>query len=201
MSAKTWNIAFFASHGGSNMQAIIDRLKLGDLPAKAALVLSNNSKSGAKQRAEAENIPFYHLSSVQYPNPDELDKAICDLLIEKQIDLIVLAGYMKKIGASTISKFGGRILNIHPALLPNFGGEGMYGMNVHNAVIEAKAKVSGPTVHVVDEYYDKGRILGQIEVPVLDEDTPDTLQARVLEKEHILYPEIVAKIVRGEIVL
>ncbi len=195
------NIAFFASHGGSNMQAIIDAIKNGKIHSSASLVISNNSDSGAIERAIKENIPYKHISRNKFDSDEEFDLSIINALQEHNINLIVLAGYMKKISNSVIRKFKGRILNIHPALLPKFGGQGMYGINVHSAVITAKEAISGATVHVVDELYDNGRILAQMTVPVYESDTPEDLQKRVLEIEHIIYPDTILKIENEEIML
>ncbi len=193
------NIGFLASHGGSNMQAIIDACKSGKLKATPAVVISNNVDSTALARARTEGIPHYYMSGKTHPGPGELDEAILHIFLSHAIDIIVLAGYMKKLGPKTLSHFQGRILNIHPALLPKFGGEGMYGMNVHKAVIAAGEKESGVTIHLVDEQYDTGAIIAQIKVPVLTDDTPETLAARVLEQEHLLYPETLRRIVTGEL--
>lgn len=183
------------------MQAIIDACKNGSLNAAPCCVISNNSNSQALARASKEGIPYYHISTSQYPNEADLDKAIIDAFIRHNVEIIILAGYMKKLGLSVIKQFKGKILNIHPALLPKYGGKGMYGNYVHQAVLQADDKVSGPTVHVVDEVYDNGRILAQKEVPVFPEDTIETLSSRVLEQEHILYPETLQRIAMGEIVL
>jgi phosphoribosylglycinamide formyltransferase 1 len=193
------NIGFLASHGGSNMQAIIDACKSGRLKATPAVVISNNSNSGAIARAKTEGVPYCYLSGKTHPGPGELDDAILDAFLRHSIDIVVLAGYMKKLGPKTLSHFRGRILNIHPALLPKFGGEGMYGIRVHEAVIAAGEKESGVTIHFVDEQYDTGPILAQTRVPVKSDDTPETLAARVLEQEHILYAETLQRIVTGEI--
>jgi phosphoribosylglycinamide formyltransferase 1 len=193
------NIGFLASHGGSNMQAIIDACKSGKLKATPAVVISNNSDSGAITRAKTEGIPYYYLSGKTHPGPGELDEAILNAFLRHQVDIVVLAGYMKKLGPKTLAHFRGRILNIHPALLPKFGGEGMYGIHVHEAVIAAGEKESGVTIHFVDEQYDTGKILAQTRVPVMPGDTPETLAARVLEQEHILYAETLQRIVTGEI--
>ncbi|MBN1381069.1 MAG: phosphoribosylglycinamide formyltransferase [Deltaproteobacteria bacterium] len=195
------NIGFLASHGGTNMQAIIDACKEGRLDAKPACIISNNPDSGALARAKKENIPHYHLSSLTHPDPEALDQAIVGTLISHQVDIVVLAGYMKKIGPLTLKYFDGAILNIHPALLPKYGGKGMYGMRVHEAVIAAGEKESGPSVHLVNEEYDAGPVIGQIRVPVLPEDTPETLAARVLEKEHELFSGVLQKIVQGVITI
>ncbi|MFH1052048.1 MAG: phosphoribosylglycinamide formyltransferase [bacterium] len=194
-------LGFLASHGGSNMQSIIDSCKTGKLDAKPCCVISNNSGSKALERAANEGIPNYHISSAKYPDPKELDKEIINKFTKHGVDTVILAGYMKKLGQSVINRFRGRILNIHPALLPKYGGKGMFGNFVHEAVIKAGEKFSGPTVHLIDEYYDKGRILGQKKVLVLPNDTVEILAARVLEQEHILFPEVLQKIAIGEIVI
>jgi len=194
-------IGFLASHNGSNMQAIIDAIKRGDLDAVPAVVISNNSNAYALERARKEGIPAYHLSIKQFNSEDELDQAILDTLVKHNVNIVCLAGYMKKIGHKVLSFYKNRILNIHPALLPKFGGKGMYGKFVHEAVLKAGETQSGCTVHIVDEIYDHGRILGQKVVPVYPNDTVETLSARVLEQEHILYPEILQKIAKGEIKL
>jgi len=195
------NIGFLASHGGSNMQAIIDACKSGKLQATPAVVISNNSDSGAIARAETEGIPYYYLSGKTHPEPEELDRAILETFLRHSVDIIVLAGYMKKLGPKTLSRFRGRILNIHPALLPKYGGKGMYGIRVHEAVIAAGEKESGVSIHFVDENYDTGTIIAQTRVPVMPDDTPETLAARILVQEHILYPATLQRIVTGEIPL
>jgi phosphoribosylglycinamide formyltransferase-1 len=194
-------IGFLASHGGSNMQAIIDACKSGKLQASPAVVISNNSNSGAIGRAKTEGVPYYYLSGKTHPGPGELDDAILDAFLRHSVDIVVLAGYMKKLGPKILTHFRGRILNVHPALLPKFGGEGMFGIHVHEAVIAAGEKESGVTIHFVDEQYDTGAILAQTRVPVKPDDTPETLAARVLEQEHILYAETLQRIVTGEIPL
>lgn len=192
-------IGFLASHNGSNMQAIIDSIKRGELDAVPAVVISNNSNAFALERAKKEGIPAYHLSSKHYPNEEELDQAILDTLIKHNVNIVCLAGYMKKVGPKVLNYFKNRVLNIHPALLPKYGGKGMYGKFVHEAVLKAGEKQSGCTVHLVDEHYDHGRILGQKIVPVFPDDDVETLAQRVLEQEHKLYPEILQKIAKGEI--
>lgn len=194
-------LGFLASHGGSNMQAIIDSCKNGTLNAVPACVVSNNSNSGALERAKNENIPNYHISSVQFANQDEIDSAIIDVFDKHGVNIVILAGYMKKLGERVIRHFKGHVLNIHPALLPKYGGKGMYGNFVHTAVLTAGEQFSGPTVHVVDEHYDKGRILAQKQVPVYPDDTIETLSARVLEQEHIIFSETLQKIAIGDIEL
>ncbi len=192
-------LGFLASHGGSNMQAIIDACKEGRLDAEPAVVISNNSGSTALERASREGIPHYHFSSATHPDPAELDAAILRALEEHKVDFVILAGYMKLLGPQTLRRYRGRILNIHPALLPKFGGKGLYGIKVHEAVLAAGEKVTGVTVHLVDENYDRGPIVAQCEVPVLEGDTSQSLAARVLEQEHKLFAATLQKIVRGEI--
>ncbi len=196
----TLQLGFLASHGGSNMQAIIDACKAGRLDAKPRVVISNNSEAMALQRARAEGIPHYHISALTHPGPRE-DKEMLRVLRMHGVDTVILAGYMKILGPVTLRAYAGRILNIHPALLPKFGGKGMYGKRVHEAVLAAGEKVTGVTIHLVDEHYDAGPIVNQRQVPVLEGDTAETLAARVLVQEHRLYVETLQKICRGEIVL
>jgi phosphoribosylglycinamide formyltransferase-1 len=194
-------LGFLASHNGSNMQALIDACKNGTLRATPAVVISNNGESGALRRAEAEGIPHYHLSSATHGDPEALDQAILDALLRHGTEVVALCGYMKKLGEKTLARFAGAILNIHPSLLPKFGGRGMYGIRVHEAVLAAGETETGATVHLVDAEYDTGPILAQIRVPVLPGDTPESLQARVLPFEHRLYRETLQRIAVEEIVL
>ena len=201
MAEKKLHLGFLASHGGTNMQAIIDACKEGHLEAEPRVVIGNNSRSGALERADKEGIPTCHLSSRTHPDPGDLDAAILAALQQHQVELICLAGYMKRLGAATLAAYRGRILNIHPALLPKFGGKGFYGRAVHEAVLAAGEKESGTTVHIVDQEFDHGPVLAQTRVPVHPGDTADLLAARVLEREHILYAETLQKIATGEIAL
>lgn len=192
-------IGFLASHNGSNMQAIIDACKAGALQATPALVISNNAGSGALDRARREGIAHCHLSSKTHASAELLDQAILDALLAHGVDIVVLAGYMKKLGDKTLAHFAGAILNVHPALLPKFGGQGMYGMHVHEAVLAAGETESGATVHLVTEEYDTGDILAQTKVPVLPGDTPQTLADRVLKVEHATFPQVLQQIALGEL--
>lgn len=194
-------IAFLASHGGSNMQAILDGCRDGSIPADPSLLVCNNPKAGAIDRARRSGMPHVVLNGKTHPDESQLDQAILGSLQASGAELVILAGYMKKIGPQVLHAYRNRILNIHPALLPKHGGQGMYGMNVHRAVIAAGETESGATVHLINEVYDEGPILQQARVPVLADDTPETLQARVLQQEHRLYPDTLAKIAQGEIVL
>ncbi|MBD3243419.1 MAG: phosphoribosylglycinamide formyltransferase [Chitinivibrionales bacterium] len=179
--------AVFASGGGSNFQALIDRREAGDLHVELALLVGNNSKAGAFERARTHGIASVHLPPTRFDDPAEYADRLMSTLEEHRIDMIALAGYMKKLPDVTIETFRNRILNVHPALLPAFGGQGMYGRYVHEAVLESGVKVTGVTVHFVDEHYDHGPIILQEPVRVLDNDTPASLAQRVLEAEHAFY--------------
>jgi phosphoribosylglycinamide formyltransferase 1 len=196
------NIAVFGSGHGSNFQAILTAIENGRIPeARIVCVLSNNSSAGILQIARDHALPAYHLSRQQFATEEAFVGRLCALLGGHRANLIVLAGYMKLLPPELIARFRSRILNIHPALLPKFGGEGMYGMRVHEAVLRAGESESGATVHLVDELYDHGTILLQKKVPVLPGDTAEGLAARVLDVEHELYPEVVRRIARGELIL
>ncbi|HOP07257.1 MAG TPA: phosphoribosylglycinamide formyltransferase [candidate division Zixibacteria bacterium] len=191
-------VAVFVSGGGSNLQSLIDAVKAGILTAEIALVISSTKKAFGLQRAEKAGIPGRTMRPGRDESPEEYEARMLALLDEHKIDYIALAGYLKLLPLGVVRKYRHRITNIHPALLPKFGGQGMYGHHVHEAVLAAGEKESGPTVHLVDEIYDHGRILEQIRVPVKPDDTPDSLAARVLEKEHRLYPRVLQKLIKGE---
>ncbi|MCX6152899.1 MAG: phosphoribosylglycinamide formyltransferase [Candidatus Kapabacteria bacterium] len=197
----TLNLGFLASHGGSNMQAIIESCKQGMLTAIPRAVISNNSKSLALEKAKNQGIATFHVSGKTHLGDGAVDRAIVDIFKNNNVDTVILAGYMKIVSKIILDEFKGRVLNIHPALLPDFGGEGMFGLKVHEAVLKAGEKESGCTVHLVDEIYDNGRILGQSRVPVFPVDDVDSLSARVLVQEHILYSKILKEICEGRIVL
>jgi phosphoribosylglycinamide formyltransferase-1 len=180
-------IAVFASGGGSNLQALLDH----DLPIQ--LDISDRPSIGALTKAIAHQIEWRVLD-----DPNDGD-AIQALLKKHNIDLVVLAGYLRHVPDVVTRAYHGRILNIHPSLLPAFGGPGMYGRRVHAAVIAAGARESGATVHFVDPVYDRGPIVAQWRAPVLPTDTPDTLAARVLGIEHRLYPRAVAAVADGRV--
>ena len=199
MSKKKLAIGVLSSHGGTNLQTIIDSCKSGRLDAEIRVVICNNSKATAMERARREGIPCFHMSGNTHPAPGELDSVITSTLIDRGVELVVLAGYMKKLGRQTLQRYRGRVLNIHPALLPKFGGQGMYGQRVHQAVLESGDKVSGVSIHIVDEEYDHGPVVSQREVPVLEGDTPETLAERVLAQEHILYSDTLQDVASGKI--
>ncbi|HEY5646717.1 MAG TPA: phosphoribosylglycinamide formyltransferase [Pseudomonadales bacterium] len=187
-------IAALASHGGSILQAVIDACESGALDAEVALVVSNNSRSGAMERARAHHIPTAHLSSQTHPDPAALDAAIEQALLDADADWILLTGYMKKLGPRTLNRYRNRILNTHPSLLPKFGGQGFYGRKVHAAVIAAGETESGATVHLVDGEYDTGPVLAQVRVPVRANDTVEVLEERVKEAERKLVVATLAEL-------
>ena len=181
------------------MQAVLDACDAGRLSAHPSVLVTNNRKAEAIERAKLAGIAVHVINSVTHPDPDELDQAICDALRDGGCDLVLLAGYMKMIGPQVLAAFKGRIVNIHPSLLPRHGGRGMYGMHVHRAVIEAGDQITGVSVHVVDEEYDSGRVLAQTEVPVVPGDTPESLSVRVLDAEHEFLVETIGRIAAGEL--
>ncbi len=194
-------IAVFASGRGSNLQAILDAIQHNALRAHVCVTVSNNSSAGALAIARTNKIPAIHLSERQFPSEDALVTRLFRLLDDHKADFIALAGFMKKLHPAIIQRFRHRIANVHPALLPAFGGVGMYGMKVHEAVLASGAKISGATVHLVDEEYDHGPILLQETVPVLSHDTPESLAARVLAVEHRIYPMALNAFAEGKVTI
>jgi phosphoribosylglycinamide formyltransferase-1 len=194
-------LGVLASHRGSVLQAVIDACAEGRLAAAVALVISNNAEAEALTRARRHGIPHAHLSGVTHPDPAALDAAIRDSLVAHGVQVVLLLGYMKKLGPATLARFPGRVLNTHPALLPRFGGQGMYGMRVHEAVLAAGERESGVSMHVVDDQYDHGRIVAQCRVPVAPDDTPATLAERVQARERDFVVETLSGIVAGTVTL
>lgn len=194
-------LGFLASHHGSNLQAVIAACAADRLPATPAVVISNNAESEALARARRHGIPHYHLSRRTHPDPEQLDGAILEALVRHDAQLVVLAGYMRKLGARTLARYDRRVINIHPALLPKFGGQGMYGSRVHEAVLAAGERETGVTIHLVDGEYDHGRILAQCRVPVLAGDTVEALAQRVQPREREFLVETLERIVAGTLAL
>lgn len=182
-----FKIGVMASGGGSNFKAVIDRIGEGDLEAQCKFLITNNGGCGAVSHAKSYGIPVFHISGKTHPDTAAYEAALLEVIDRYDIDLLILAGYMKALPVSLINRLPDRILNIHPSLLPKYGGKGFFGIHVHEAVIAAHDTESGPTVHLVGEEIDKGRILAQTRVPVEEGDTPETLAARVLVQEHALY--------------
>lgn len=194
------NIAVFASGKGSNFKAILDAIDNGRIPnARIVIVISDNSDAGALAIGRGYGIPSLHISRKNFESDNLYTAAIQKALSHHGANFIVLAGYMKKIDPSIVRAYRHRILNIHPALLPSFGGKGMYGIHVHEAVLAAKQKQSGATVHLVDEEYDRGPIVLQKRVNITDNDTPESLATKVLEIEYQLYPEAIRLFAEGSI--
>ena len=183
-------VAVLASGGGTNLQALLDTCQ-GSAPARVVVVISNKATAGALERARKAGVATEVLD-----DPGDGD-GIVSLLRSYEVDLVVLAGYLKLVPEVVVQAFENRMLNIHPALLPSFGGSGMYGHHVHEAVLASGATVSGPTVHIVTAEYDRGPIVAQWPVPVAADDTPDTLAERVLEVEHQLLPAVVLAAARA----
>jgi phosphoribosylglycinamide formyltransferase 1 len=194
-------IGALASHEGTTLQAILDACRDGTLSARVVAVVSNNSDAGALRRARAAGSKPIHLSSKTHPDADALDAAITGALLDQDVEIVMLAGYMKKLGPALLARYRGRILNTHPALLPKFGGHGMYGMRVHEAVLRATETESGPSVHLVDAEYDTGRVLAQARVPIVAGDTAESLAARVQERERRLVVQVLQQVAVGELPL
>lgn len=192
-------IAFLASHNGTNMRAIVAAMRGGALNAQPAVLISNNRDSTAIAWADENKVPWAHISAKVTGSDAAADAAIAETLKTHGADLVVLAGYMRKLGPATLAAYHRRILNVHPALLPKFGGQGMYGAHVHEAVIKAGERESGVTIHIVDDEYDHGAVVAQAPVPVEATDTAATLAARVMAREQTLYPETLRRIISGEI--
>lgn len=184
-------IAIFASGNGTNAEKIFQDLQI-DASIQVSLVLTNNSKAGIIARAEKFNIPVKVFNREEFYQSNE----IIELLREMKIQLIVLAGFLWLLPPNLIEAFPGKIINIHPALLPKYGGKGMYGMNVHNAVIAAKEPESGITIHYINEKYDEGEIILQEKCQVLESDSPEDLAKKVQQLEHEFYPKVIRHILK-----
>jgi formyltetrahydrofolate-dependent phosphoribosylglycinamide formyltransferase len=192
-------IAVLASGGGTNLQALLDHFHGQPRPAaRVALVIGSREAIGALARAEEAGVPWTVLDPRALP-AERVEAEMLAALDAHRVELVVLAGYLQLVPPGVVSRYAGRLLNIHPALLPAFGGRGMYGMRVHRAVLESGARVSGASVHLVDDRYDEGHIVAQWPVPVLADDTPERLAARVLRVEHLLLPAAVEALLRPEV--
>lgn len=192
-------IAIFASGGGSNAEAIIRAAYEGRLSAEIGMVVSNNADAGVLRRAKALDVNYITIDQRNFEGEESYISSLFSELDENRIDFIALAGYLKLVQPKLINKYKDRITNIHPALLPSFGGKGFYGKKVHEAVLEAGCKVSGVTVHLVSETYDRGPIISQLTVPVLEDDNPESLAARLLKVEHQIYPEALQLFAEGRV--
>lgn len=193
----TTRIAVLASGGGSNLQSILEYLeRLGDRRAgDVVLVASDREGAGALDRARARGIASALLRTARRP----AGIGLADALREERVDCVALAGYLSLVPSDVVRAYAGRMINVHPALLPAFGGTGMHGLRVHQAVLAAGAAVSGVTVHLVDEVFDHGSVVAQWPVPVRRGDTAESLQARVLRVERALYPRVVNALAAGRV--
>jgi len=194
-------IAVFVSGGGSNFKAIHHQIQKREIPGEIVLVISNNPNCGAIEYANENSIPIIIINAAQYPNPHTRDEFLIETCLKAEIDLICLAGYMKMLPPTFVKQYENKILNIHPGLLPEFGGKGFFGMRVHEAVINSGKRESGATVHFVDEIYDHGPIILQKKVEVLETDTAESLAARILKLEHELFPEVVKAFCENKIIM
>lgn len=189
------NIAVFASGSGTNFQAIIDATENGRLPAKVVGLIASKPEIGAIQRAQNHKIPVAVLSVKSLGSEQEFANRLLEQLLAWNSEFIVLAGYLNKVPEKILDRYPESVINIHPSLLPKYGGKGFYGMHVHRAVLEAGDSQSGCTVHFVNHVYDDGEIIAQKVVPVLSGDTPESLQSRVLEQEHVLLINSIKKVI------
>lgn len=193
------DIAVFISGRGSNLLAIIKGCQEKKINGRVRLVISNRKSAGGIEISKSYGIPVFIYEKNKFPR--HRYEKIRDLLIAADIDIIVLAGYLELIPGILIEQFNNRIINIHPAPLPEFGGKGMYGIKVHQKVLESNIKYTGPTVHLVDQKYDHGKVIEHYPVEIFPNDTPQLLAERVILKEHELYVDVLSKISRGKIIL
>tara|TARA_B100000575_G_scaffold174689_1_gene140003 strand:- start:67 stop:642 length:576 start_codon:yes stop_codon:yes gene_type:complete len=183
------NLAVMASHEGTSLQSVIDYLSSKATQCRLVLVISNNRKSRALARAEKANIPTRHISTLTHGSRSLADQAIAKTLIDESIDWLLLLGYMKPVTAPILEALPERVINVHPSLLPKFGGKGFYGRFVHKAVLDSGDTVTGATLHHVSEIYDRGQVISQKEVPVKRQDEIEVLETRVKKAERALLRE------------
>lgn len=192
-------LGVLVSGGGTNLQSIIDHIESGYLPAEIAVVISSKEGAYALERAKKHRIPAYVVKRKDFDSQEKYEDEMIELLRRHHVELVVLAGFIKVLSPHFVRAFPNRIMNIHPALIPSFCGKGFYGEKVHEAVLNYGAKITGVTVHFVDEGTDTGPIILQRAVAVEDDDTPDTLAARVLKEEHKIYPEAIKLYAEGRL--
>lgn len=198
MNARRARLAVFLSGRGSGFQNLFMATESGKLFAEIVWVVSNNADAGGLKLAVGDGLDTFVYSLDNYASKTEAANDLLKRLREHAVEFIMLAGYMKLLPAEAVTAYRSRIVNIHPALLPKYGGKGMFGRHVHEAVIKAGDKESGATVHLVDERYDNGKILEQVRVPVYEDDSAETLAARVLIEEHRIYPVAIEKLITGK---
>ncbi|MFL2804526.1 MAG: phosphoribosylglycinamide formyltransferase [Dehalococcoidia bacterium] len=199
MNNVTLNLGVLASHEGTNLQVILDACDQQFIDASVNVVISNNSDSGALKRAQHSNVLAVHLSAITHSNEYELDSVITETMLSNQVNLILLAGYMKKIGPLLLRHYKNRIINSHPSLLPLYSGKGMFGDLVHKAVLDNNEKISGITLHLVDESYDNGPKIAQKTVEVYPTDDITSLKNRIQITERKFWIETLKKICKKEI--
>ncbi len=185
-------LGFLASNNGSGMRAVVSAIESGDIEAKACVTISNRKHAPALEFARQHGLSALHIPTT--PDEEIADRRLANALLGTDVDWVLLSGYLRKLGPVTLDAFKDRILNIHPSLLPRFGGKGMYGRRVHEAVLASGETESGASVHLVDEEYDHGMVLAQVRVPVLTSDTPETLERRVMSAEPGLYVDLLKQI-------
>ncbi|MCK4295900.1 MAG: phosphoribosylglycinamide formyltransferase [Candidatus Marinimicrobia bacterium] len=198
-STKLKSIAVFASGRGSNFAAILEQIQRGNIPAQIRCIISDHTHPPVFDIAGKAGISTHWVNRKQFDSRDDYTIFLLSLLEKYKVDLVVLAGYLKLIPMPIVKRYKNSMINIHPALLPNFCGKGFYGIKVHEAVIESGVKITGVTVHFVDEHYDTGPIIIQEKVEVLPDDIPETLAKRVLKIEHKVYPEVVKAFCDGRL--
>lgn len=195
------NIAVLASGSGTNFQAVLDATLDGRISGRVVCLITNHKAAYCAERARMAGVPVAYLNPKSFPSEDGFRQEIYHTLLNYKTDIVVLAGWLRILSAATIAHFKNRVVNTHPALLPSFGGMGMYGHHVHEAVLEYGARVSGCTVHLVEEGVDTGPILLQHAVDVLPDDTAETLAERILPHEHMLLTEAVGLLCEDRIVV
>ncbi|CAN7210337.1 phosphoribosylglycinamide formyltransferase [Phenylobacterium sp. LjRoot225] len=199
MSSQYLKIGFLASSSGSSARAVTAAMEAGELAGQAVLMVSNNKSAAALDFARAHGMAALCIPTKD--DPDGADAKIAATMAEHGVELIVMSGYLRRLGPKTLARYAGRILNIHPGPLPDFGGEGMYGRRVHEAVLAAGVPQSGIVIHLVDEEYDHGAPVARKSIPVMAADTAETLEARVRAAEPGFFVETLQKLARGELQL
>ena len=201
LKTEKLNLVILASGTGTLFSSIVQTCKKNKLKAKVTSLVSNNKKSPVLQKAKKEKVPVKILDPKDFSSFTKWDESLCSYLKKQKPDLILLAGFLKKIGPKVLTSFNGCILNIHPSLLPRHGGLGMYGIYVHRSVLKSGDKTTGISIHLVSEEYDAGSLVAQKEVPISLNDTPESLQKKVKKIEPIFYISTLQKIIKGEIQL
>lgn len=199
MSSPLLKLGFLASRNGSSMRAMLEAIKAGELLAEPRLVVSNNKKAGALEFATACGVPALVIPT--QGDPEAADARLCEAMEAAGVDLIIASGYLRRLGPKTLGRYRNRVLNIHPGALPAFGGEGMYGRRVHEAVIAAGVAESGVTIHAVDEIYDHGPVIARRSVPLQPGETAESLEARVTALEPAFFVETLRQIAEGDLAL